>query len=169
MKTQPTSFRVSKLEEWEVKAAEKLKSLFEDGPKMTQKSFGKEFGIGTAGMVSQYLNAKRPLGLNAAIKFAKGLDVRVADISPTLAAQLPQENQSTPVLAAIKTTQVATNSNTSIEDLMNELAVYLVQMDDIARKDAAYALERLTTSPDQPDRAAALFKAAFQPRKQSAK
>ena len=58
---------------------------------MSQKAFGARFEIGTGGMVSQYLNKKRPLGLKTAIKFAKGLGVPVAEISQHLAAQLPKD------------------------------------------------------------------------------
>lgn len=90
---------------------------------MTQKSFGKEFGIGSAGMVSQYLNAKRPLGLNAAIKFAKGLEVQVADISPTLAAQLPEASQ-----AASPARPVASRARElTTPDDSNELQVPLLE------------------------------------------
>lgn len=86
-----TSFRASKLDVWEIEAAKKLKALFEQAD-ISQKLAGSEWGIGTAGMVSQYVNGKRPLGLQAAIKFSKGLKVSVAEISPTLAAQLPQSS-----------------------------------------------------------------------------
>ena len=82
-----TNFRASKLAAWEVKAAEELRRLFNEHSKLTQKEFGRQFEIGSAGMVSQYLGGKRPLGLAAAIKFATGLGVDVEDISPNLAAQ----------------------------------------------------------------------------------
>lgn len=96
MSENPTSFRASKLEDWEIAAAAKLRELFAARPDLRQKSFGAQFEIGSAGMVSQYLHARRPLGLPAAIKFARGLKVSVADISPTLAAQLPKEKPPTP-------------------------------------------------------------------------
>jgi hypothetical protein len=38
-------------------------------------------------MVWQYLNGHRPLNLQAAVKFAKGLGVQLHDFSPRLAAQ----------------------------------------------------------------------------------
>ena len=83
-------FRASKLAPWEIEAAARLKTLFEARAGVTQKSFGQTYGIGVGAMVSQYLNAKRPISLPTAIKFARGLCVSVNDISPTLAAQLPQ-------------------------------------------------------------------------------
>lgn len=39
-------------------------------------------------MVSQYLTGKRPIRLQAAIKFARGLGVSVADISPRFAKEI---------------------------------------------------------------------------------
>lgn len=69
------------------KEAHALKRLFEERSKVSQARFGKEHGLGTAGMVWQYLNGHRPLNLQAAVKFAKGLGVRIQDFSPRLAAQ----------------------------------------------------------------------------------
>jgi hypothetical protein len=69
------------------KEAHALKRLFEDRSDLSQARFGKEHGLGTAGMVWQYLNAHRPINLHAAMKFAKGLGVRIQDFSPRLAAQ----------------------------------------------------------------------------------
>ena len=69
--------RASKLAAWEVKAAEELRRLFNERSKFTQKEFGRQFEIGSAGMVSQYLGGKRPLGLAAAIKFATGLQNQI--------------------------------------------------------------------------------------------
>ena len=69
------------------KEAHALKRLFEERSKLSQAKFGKEHGLGTAGMVWQYLNGHRPLNLHAAVKFAKGLGVRIQDFSPRLAAQ----------------------------------------------------------------------------------
>lgn len=53
--------------------------------KVSQLSFGSQYGIGTQGMVWQYLHGRTPLNLTAATKFAEGLQCRVADISPYLA------------------------------------------------------------------------------------
>jgi transcriptional regulator with XRE-family HTH domain len=92
MDSTSSSFRASKLEDWEVEAADRLKAIFAAKSTMSQKAFGARFEIGTGGMVSQYLNKKRPLGLKTAIKFAKGLGVPVVEISQHLAAQLPKEH-----------------------------------------------------------------------------
>lgn len=93
MSEKATTFRASNLNDWELAAAASLKKLYKERAQLGQKDFGERYAIGTAGMISQYLNAKRPLRLTTAIKFAKGLGVTVADISPTLATQLPKDSE----------------------------------------------------------------------------
>jgi transcriptional regulator with XRE-family HTH domain len=66
----------------------RLKLLFEaakvrDG--FTQASFGKEHGIGSQGMVWQYLSGETPLNVNVAKKFATALKIPVREFSPSLA------------------------------------------------------------------------------------
>src|SRR3990167_6509739 len=70
--------------------ADRLKRLYvERVPKgMSQTEFGLRYGIGTQGMVSQYLTGHTPLNVDAAAKFAKGLRCTIADISPDMARQL---------------------------------------------------------------------------------
>ena len=73
--------------------AERLRKLYEhrvpEG--MSQEQFGKQFGVGNQSMVSQYLSGHRPLNLDAAAKFAKGLRCTIADISPGLATHVRVE------------------------------------------------------------------------------
>lgn len=70
-----------------------LKRLYEERvPKgMTQEQFGALHGIGTQGMVWQYLNGETPLPLEAAAKFAKALRCTIYDISPPLAEMMKAE------------------------------------------------------------------------------
>ena len=74
-------------------AAERLRLLYEQRvpSEMSQAEFGKTYGIGTQGMVWQYLSGHRPLNLDAAAKFAKGLRCTIADISPELARHVRLE------------------------------------------------------------------------------
>jgi phage repressor protein C with HTH and peptisase S24 domain len=88
-----TQFRASNLTDSEQEDIRRLKRLFDEKAGLSQKDFGSRWGIGSPGMMSQYLTGKRSLGLAAAIKFAKGLGVEVVDISPTLARQLPPSSQ----------------------------------------------------------------------------
>jgi transcriptional regulator with XRE-family HTH domain len=70
-----------------------LKQLYEERVPsgMTQEEFGAKFGIGTQGMVWQYLNGHRPLNAEAAAKFARGLRCTIYDISPEMAEALKAE------------------------------------------------------------------------------
>lgn len=52
---------------------------------MSQEEFGETFGIGTQGMVSQYLLGTRPLNYDAAAKFARGFGCSIEDICPEMA------------------------------------------------------------------------------------
>lgn len=72
------------------KDTERLRKLYEERVPagMTQTEFGHLFGIGTQGMVSQYLCGRRPLNIEAVAKFARGLGVTIADISPDMARRL---------------------------------------------------------------------------------
>lgn len=49
---------------------------------LTQADVAKQFGISNQTAISQYLNGRIPLNLEAAIKFAKILQVKLGDISP---------------------------------------------------------------------------------------
>ena len=70
-----------------------LKRLYDERvPKdMSQEEFGKKYAIGTQGMVWQYLSGKRPLNIEAAAKFARGLRCTIFDISPAMAEALKEE------------------------------------------------------------------------------
>lgn len=78
----------------------RLRQLYEERvPKgMTQAEFGKTYGIGTQGMVWQYLAGHRPLNIEAAAKFARGLRCNIRDISPEMADAL--ESEIVPMLGA---------------------------------------------------------------------
>lgn len=79
----------AKAERWnDPRAHVALKKLYEERVKVSQAEFGAEHGIGTQGMVWQYLNGHTPLSLEAAAKFARGLGCTIQDISPTMAEAL---------------------------------------------------------------------------------
>ena len=70
-----------------------LKRLYEERVPtgMTQKVFGRKYGIGSQSMVAQYLNGTRPLNIDAATKFAKGLRCTIYDICPEMSDYLRDE------------------------------------------------------------------------------
>lgn len=85
----------SKIEPVHIEEAARLKRLFDARSTTSQMKFGADNEIGSQGMVWQYLNARAPLNLDAALKFAKGLGCPVSDFSPRLAESLrPTQAQS---------------------------------------------------------------------------
>lgn len=84
------------LEPWQLEDAVRLKKLWlEKRPRvgdrpMTQDEFAYQHLGGTQGLFFQYTSGHIPLNLDAALKFAAGLQVRIADFSPTLAERLRQ-------------------------------------------------------------------------------
>jgi hypothetical protein len=87
--------KAKELEDWQVADAQNLRRLFDarletvaEGKLISQMEFGAKYGIGSQGMVWQYLNGHRPLNIKAAVAFARGLSVSVADFSPKLAEQI---------------------------------------------------------------------------------
>lgn len=69
----------------------KLKRLFDQRAGITQQEFAEKYGLGTQGMVWQYLSGYRPLNYEAAAKFAKGLKCRIDDFCPEMAEELRKE------------------------------------------------------------------------------
>ena len=53
--------------------AARLRDLFKARTKLSQAAFGKQYGLGSQGMVWQYLSGSTPLNIPAAKKFAEGL------------------------------------------------------------------------------------------------
>lgn len=70
--------------------AARLRELFEKHAPMSQAAFGRQWGLGSGSMVYQYLSARRPLNLRAAVRFAAGLGVELTQISPRLAVELQE-------------------------------------------------------------------------------
>jgi len=70
--------------------AGRLRNLYDErAPKgMSQAEFGAAYDIGNQSMVSQYMTGHRPLNIEAAAKFAKGLRCTIRDISPEMAQSL---------------------------------------------------------------------------------
>jgi len=68
--------------------AARLRALFKARATLSQLDFGGRYGLGTQGMVSQYLLGRRPLNVEAARKFAEGLGCTINEISPSLAQKI---------------------------------------------------------------------------------
>lgn len=72
----------------EQQESELLNEIFAKRALMSQKEFGREFGLGTGSMVWQYLHGHRSLSLKAGSRFARGLGVPIEQFSPRLALEL---------------------------------------------------------------------------------
>src|SRR5690606_38620638 len=75
-------------EDWQIEDAERLDSLFKARARLNQTEFGARYGIGTQGMVWQYLSGRRPLNIKAAESFSRGLGIPIDEFSPTIAGQI---------------------------------------------------------------------------------
>lgn len=69
------------------KEAASLKAIWDSTPHPSQAEFGETYNIGNQSAVSQFLNGKTPLSLEAAASFARGLACSISDFSPRLARQ----------------------------------------------------------------------------------
>lgn len=83
---------------WQIEDAARLKALFDaradlTGEKLSQAEFGERYKIGSQGMVSQYLQARRPLNVDAAVAFAKGLGVSINEFSPQIAKSIQHASE----------------------------------------------------------------------------
>jgi len=67
------------------KEAAALKAIWDSTPHPGQFEFGEQYGIGNQSAVSQFLNGKTPLSLEAAAGFSAGLGCNISDFSPRLA------------------------------------------------------------------------------------
>ncbi len=81
------------LEDWQVEDAERLDALFTKHAHLNQTEFGARYGIGTQGMVWQYLSGRRPLNIKAAEAFSRGLNITIDEFSPSIAKQIRQAAQ----------------------------------------------------------------------------
>ncbi len=76
------------LEPWQKQDAARLKTIFDAKYERSQAQFAEDYDLSSQPVVWQYLSGHIPLNLEALIKFAQGLEVSVAEISPVLASVL---------------------------------------------------------------------------------
>ena len=83
----------STFEPWELEDSQRLLKLWEKHRKETgtnQTKFAKEFNLGSQGNVGHYLHKRQPLNIEAVKNFARGLNCKIEDISPTLAKRIAE-------------------------------------------------------------------------------
>lgn len=105
------------LTEWQLDDSDRLKEIFQRkraALKLTQEKLAEGLGDGvTQGAISHFMNRRTALSLKAVAIFAKMLDVRIEEISPTLAAQIEEMGLTAPAdqkTFSDKFSQAAANS-----------------------------------------------------------
>lgn len=93
MSEQKLGRRPAKVTDEHKAEAKRLKEIWQSAPRQTQDEFGERFDVGNQSAVGQFLNGRVPLSLKAAVGFARGLGVSVADFSPRLAAEIERLHQ----------------------------------------------------------------------------
>lgn len=80
------------LADWQLEDSDRLKEIFQRRRatlNLTQEKLAEGLGDGvTQGAISHFMNRRTALSLKAVALFAKMLDVKIEDISPTLARQI---------------------------------------------------------------------------------
>ena len=81
-----------------------LKRFFTEKSTVSQRVFAKQYGLGTVGNLSQYLNGRRPINLRVAMIMAGALGIQVQDFSPRLAHEIAmiKEDRVEPIKAHVK-------------------------------------------------------------------
>jgi SOS-response transcriptional repressor LexA len=93
----------------------------EVGERPTQEWLAAETGLGTQGVIWQYLNGNIPLNLKALLKICKAIGSRPSDISPTLTESMPDFVAAQKTLASPK---IGTNPNSAADMLQNGARAY---------------------------------------------
>lgn len=77
------------MEKWQEEDCERVAALFRGVE--NRAAFAREYAVpGGQAMVYQHLKMLRPVGLDAAVAYAKGFHVSLSAISPTLAAKVEE-------------------------------------------------------------------------------
>lgn len=103
--------------------AERLKAIYRQrqldaraqGRKLTQDDLADQCGWNTQSAVSQYLNARIALNLDALLKLSKALDFSPADVSPRLASMIPGASEGASNVANLRSRRPA-DSNAELVD-----------------------------------------------------
>lgn len=125
------------LEDWELKAAEKLKELWttkqaqyrkENGRILSQESASLEMGWQTQSTFYQYINGKLALNLENLLKFSAYFDVNPSEISPELAETLHGQHYEVTDNKLHLVNDSASDYNTSIdEDRMTKATQFVFE------------------------------------------
>lgn len=122
---------------------ERLRKIWQESHKYSQREFGEKFGIGTGAAVSNYLLGRIPLNLNVVIKFAKGLGCKIEDISPSMALLVQSAEKLT---SRVERTE---SNQSRIPILSDDYLLAHATIPKFQRSDSNSIISSLTLSDDQ--------------------
>jgi len=77
------------MEKWQEEDCKRVAALFEDV--RNRAAFARDYSVpGGQAMIYQHINVLRPVGLDAAVAYARGFHVSLSTISPTLATKVQE-------------------------------------------------------------------------------
>lgn len=119
---------------------------------VNQSAFAKKFEVpGGPSMVSQHIKARRPINMDAAIAYARGFEVALAEISPRLAAQVSsarlEDHSGSDSLSLIT---VGAESITPVQAALHLIGELLRAMTPPRREAVAGLLSVFAKDPDDP-------------------
>jgi transcriptional regulator with XRE-family HTH domain len=134
------------LSEEELQDAERLRKVWESKSRelnLTQLDVSKAFGFANQSAVSQYLNARIPLNLEAAAKFSKILNVSLTDISPRHAASVVTKSSCSgcPVAVAIPTGSEVIEVDSLAKDMLGDGRWYVLDRSSRSLADGVFLME----------------------------
>lgn len=126
--------------------AARLKKIWDEKSRplqLTQLKAAKEFGYANQSAVSQYLNARIPLNLETAAKFAKLLSVSISDISPRLAEALVTgcPSGSCPIEVAVPEGSIAIEATKQAREILGDCRWYLLDERDRTVTEGVFQME----------------------------
>lgn len=115
----------------ELEDAARLRKVWEEKSRslnLTQLAVSKAFGFANQSAISQYLNARIPLNLEAAAKFSKILNVSLTDISPRHAASVVTKAScfGCPLAVSIPEGSVVMESDEMVKDTLGDSRWYVL-------------------------------------------
>ena len=111
--------------------------------------FARLFNLpGGASIISQHISGHRPISLDAAKAYTKGFDCSIADISPELAARLPDSSSQHFDYHGVKEFEPTYHQPATLGQTLADLSRHLEAMDMSTRRKAMALIKELVNEPE---------------------